>query len=132
MTETRKIDGKAFDRSLKACKDENEVFGLLNKTMGPEVMKKIGTNAKYISDLSSVVRMNGKVAELKAMRGSKDITNEEFMAMAATKYMSLTNKDTKCFRAAINKYVTRETMEKQKTQTTEKTDRMVDFRDRDR
>lgn len=103
MTERKKIDGKSFIKALDECKGKDEVFGLLNKTMGPERMR---DRAKNVSDLSSVVNLNAKVATLNTMRGH-DTSNQDCMIMAAAKYLSLTGKDIKTFKAEINKYATR-------------------------
>ena len=99
MAERKKIDGKAFINALDKCQSSDEVFGLLYKTMGPEKMK---DRAKNVSDLTSVVKLNARVAMHNTLRGN-DTSNQNCMEMGAAKYLSLTGKDMKKFKAEVNK-----------------------------
>ena len=107
MTERKKIDGKSFIKALDDCKGKDEVLGLLYKTMGAEKMK---DRAKNVSNIDSVVKLDARVAMLNTMRGN-DTSNQNCMAMAAVKYINLTGKDVKSFKAEVNKFATRKEME---------------------
>ena len=57
----KKIDGKAFMKSLMDCNNSKEVFDLLGQTLGSERMK---DRAKNISDLPAIVKLNAVKAKI--------------------------------------------------------------------
>ncbi len=119
MTERKKLDGKAFVKSLDECKTKEEVFVLLGRTLGHEKMQ---DRVKNVSDLPHVVKLKSRIALLNAMQG-KDTSNQDCMDMAADKYISLTGCDAKKFKLETNKYATQLKMREEKARE-EKTDQM--------
>ena len=104
MTERKKLDGKAFVKSLDECKTKEEVFVLLGRTLGHEKMQ---DRVKNVSDLPHVVKLKSRIALLNAMQG-KDTSNQDCMDMAAQRYLEITeHTDMKQFKAEVNRHATR-------------------------
>ena len=98
----KKIDGKAFMKSLMDCNNSKEVFDLLGQTLGSERMK---DRAKNISDLPAIVKLNAVKAKINVGNGS-DVSHQNCMDMAVAKYCELTGNSIQQFKIENNKYAT--------------------------
>ena len=98
----KKIDGKAFMKSLMDCNNSKEVFDLLGQTLGSERMK---DRAKNISNLPAIVKLNAVKAKINVGNGS-DVSHQNCMDMAVAKYCELTGNSIQQFKIENNKYAT--------------------------
>ena len=104
------VDGRAFVKALDACKDKNEIFELLSKSMKNEDLR---DRLRHISDQDEVNRFKDTVARLKIKPGHYT-PREDLVVMSAKRYTDLTGKNIKFFKAECNKHITMKEAQKQK------------------